>query len=49
MLALEGPGCAGVPEICPVAAIKLNPIGNWPEVMLHVYGGTPPVAWRTCD
>jgi hypothetical protein len=35
----------GVPEIVPVDAIE-RPAGNWPEVIDHTYGATPPVAWR---
>jgi hypothetical protein len=33
----------GVPEITP-PPLKFNPAGREPDVMLHVYGGVPPVA-----
>ena len=33
----------GVPEITPVP-LKLKPAGKLPDVRLHVYDGTPPVA-----
>jgi hypothetical protein len=40
----EVPAVVGVPEITPVEAFKLNPAGNEPVVMLHVYGEVPPEA-----
>jgi hypothetical protein len=33
----------GVPAITPVP-LSVKPAGNGPVVMLHEYGGTPPVA-----
>jgi spore coat protein U-like protein len=39
----EEPAVVGVPEITPVAP-RLRPVGKVPELTLHVYGGTPPVA-----
>lgn len=38
------PAALAVPLICPVAEFKVNPLGSAPPVMLHVSGGTPPVA-----
>jgi len=32
----------GVPVIAPVLLFKLNPAGNVPEVMVHLYGPVPP-------
>jgi hypothetical protein len=37
-------GNVGVPVICPVAPLRLNPAGNRPEVMVQKYGGVPPMA-----
>ena len=34
----------GVPEIIPVLAARLSPVGSCPLEMLHVYGVVPPVA-----
>jgi hypothetical protein len=34
----------GVPEITPVAALRLSPAGKLPVVTAHVYGEVPPVA-----
>ena len=33
----------GVPEIMPLP-LRVKPAGNGPELRLHEYGGTPPVA-----
>lgn len=38
------PDSVAVPVIVPVAAFKPKPDGSAPPVMLHVYGGVPPVA-----
>lgn len=34
----------GVPEIMPLALVRMTPVGNAPCEMLHVYGAVPPVA-----
>jgi hypothetical protein len=39
----------GVPEITPVADPSDNPAGKLPELMLHKYGGVPPVAARIAE
>ena len=38
------PAVVGVPEIAPVLAAKLNPVGSEPALMLQLYGDVPPVA-----
>ena len=38
------PDVVGVPEITPVDAARLNPIGNEPELIDQVYGVVPPLA-----
>ena len=38
------PASVVVPVIVPVAALNPKPAGSAPPVMLHVYGGVPPVA-----
>lgn len=40
----EVPDAVGVPEIAPDDAVRLNPAGSEPDVMLHVYGVVPPDA-----
>ena len=45
MVKLNEPDAAGVPETVPVAAAKVRPAGNAPELMLQLYGVVPPVAW----
>ena len=42
----KAPLTVGVPEMMPVAAEILNPGGNDPAEMLHVYGVEPPDATR---
>ena len=42
---LNEPDAVGVPEIVPVAAARVKPAGNAPELMLQLYGVVPPVAW----
>jgi hypothetical protein len=37
-------GFVGVPVICPVAALSVNPTGSRPALTVHRYGGVPPVA-----
>src|SRR6266481_1504524 len=44
---LNVPTCVGVPSRYPVAELRERPGGNWPDEMLQVYGGVPPVA-GTC-
>ena len=34
----------GVPEMTPVAAERVRPVGNAPLAMCQVYGAVPPVA-----
>ena len=46
---LDNPVVVGVPEITPVLGAMLSPAGNDPLDMLHVYGGTPPVAVTVCE
>jgi glutathione S-transferase len=38
------PGPAGVPEMTPPDASKLNPAGKLPALTDHLYGAIPPVA-----
>jgi hypothetical protein len=38
------PAVVGVPEIAPVDATRLSPVGNIPAVTLHLYGVVPPLA-----
>src|SRR5271155_2437830 len=40
----EFPDAVGVPEIKPVAAVRLKPAGSAPAVILQVYGIVPPLA-----
>ena len=37
------PAAAGVPLTVQLSAVRLNPAGNNPESIAHVYGVTPPV------
>jgi hypothetical protein len=41
---LKVPAAPGVPEICPVDALRLRPVGNDPALTLHAYGRVPPLA-----
>jgi hypothetical protein len=41
---LKVPAALGVPEICPVEALRLKPVGNDPALTLHVFGLVPPLA-----
>jgi len=41
---LEVPAVVGVPVIAPVLALRLNPAGKAPLVILHVNGETPPLS-----
>ena len=41
---LNVPEAVGVPEIAPLEAVKLNPPGNEPALMLQLYGVVPPLA-----
>ena len=41
---LNDPAVVGVPEITPVDAVRLNPAGSVPELMLQLYGVVPPLA-----
>lgn len=38
----------GIPDIVPLD-VRVNPAGKEPELILHVYGVTPPEAWRICE
>jgi hypothetical protein len=40
----EVPTVVGVPEITPVAALKVRPAGSEPLAILHVRGVVPPAA-----
>lgn len=42
----EVPDAVGVPVIAPVLVFTLRPAGRLPVLMLHVYGGVPPLACR---
>ena len=37
------PAAVGVPEIAPVAAFRVNPVGSAPAVIDQVIGAAPPV------
>ena len=39
------PRLLGVPEMTP-EVMRLSPLGSFPTIRVHVYGGTPPVASR---
>jgi len=41
---LSVPVDVGVPEICPVAAFRLRPVGNVPAMTAQAYGVVPPLA-----
>src|SRR5580698_10238016 len=41
---LDVPGPVGVPEIIPVLAFRVRPLGKLPWVIDQVYGVNPPVA-----
>ena len=41
---MKVPDVVGVPLICPLDALRLNPVGRVPELRDHVYGVVPPVA-----
>lgn len=43
------PGSEGVPDMAPVLPFNDSPVGKLPEVMLHLYGGTPPVAAKIVE
>src|SRR5512141_707331 len=43
---VEVPVAVGVPESAPVVPFRFTPVGRFPAVTLHVYGGVPPVAER---
>ena len=38
------PAHVGVPAIVPPIEFSVSPVGSAPLVVLHTYGGTPPVA-----
>jgi hypothetical protein len=37
------------PEIAPVEALSVRPLGRLPDARLHVYGAVPPVPARVCE
>jgi hypothetical protein len=41
---LEVPVAEGVPDTCPVEALRVSPAGNDAETTLHEYGAVPPLA-----
>jgi hypothetical protein len=43
------PAVAGVPEIAPVDAAKLNPAGSVPAITLQLYGVVPPLACNVVE
>jgi hypothetical protein len=43
------PLAVGVPEITPVLAARVRPVGRVPAVIDHVYPGVPPLAARVCE
>ncbi len=43
------PLAVGVPEITPLPAARLTPVGRVPFVTDQVYAGVPPVAWSVCE
>jgi hypothetical protein len=43
------PAVVGVPEITPVDAIRLSPVGNVPAVTLQLYGVVPPLACNVVE
>ena len=43
---LNDPDAVGVPEIVPLEAFNVNPVGSAPELMLQLYGVVPPLAAR---
>ena len=43
------PEVVGVPEIAPDEAVKVNPAGSEPLLMLHEYGVVPPVACSVAE
>jgi hypothetical protein len=46
---LNVPEEVGVPEIAPVEAVKVNPAGNAPALMLQLYGVVPPLAAKVVE
>lgn len=44
---VDVPATVGVPEIVPLAAFNVSPVGSAPVVMLQPYGVVPPVAFIT--
>jgi hypothetical protein len=46
---VEAPATEGVPEIAPVALLRLSPVGSFPEVTDQVTGGRPPLAARPTE
>ena len=46
---LAVPAVGGVPVIAPVAVFRVNPAGNDPAVIAHVYGEVPPVTATLCE
>ena len=43
------PEAVGVPAITPDEAVKVNPAGSEPLLMLHEYGVVPPVACSVAE
>ena len=43
------PAADGVPEIAPVAGVRLSPAGSEPVLTLHVTGGVPPLVCRDAE
>jgi hypothetical protein len=46
---LNTPEAVGVPEIVPLPALKLTPVGSDPALIDHVYGVVPPLAERVVE
>ena len=50
MLVAGEADAVGVPEITPVLALRLKPVGSAPVVMVQeLYGATPPDAVSVCE
>jgi hypothetical protein len=43
------PAAVGAPEITPVEAARLKPVGSEPETMLQLYGVVPPLACSVAE
>jgi hypothetical protein len=46
---LDVPLVVAVPEIAPVDAVSVRPVGRLPDVIDQLYGAVPPVACNVCE